>query len=90
MTEQLTAYDPADHTVVEVQKYLTGADADEFQRVVELEREGKGRTGVLEFVPEPVAQAAAAEADEDGYVRVPVPDAYQPGEPLPESDDAEA
>lgn len=40
-------FDPADHNVDEVLAYLEKADAKEFQRVVELEKAGKGRKGVL-------------------------------------------
>lgn len=36
-------YDPADYTVDEVQEYLDGADEEERERVLALERKGKNR-----------------------------------------------
>ena len=40
-------FDPADHTVAEVQKHLERADDDERSRVLAAERAGKARAGVL-------------------------------------------
>ena len=40
--------DPGQYTVGEVQQYLQKADDAEVARVVEAERAGKGRTGILE------------------------------------------
>ena len=39
-------YDPADHTVSEVNEYLSTADDREARRVVAAERAGKNRSGV--------------------------------------------
>lgn len=78
----MTEFDPTQHTVAEVQEYLTSAAPDEFQRVLEAEQAGKARQGVLEFSPPAEARAEAVEADPDGYTRRPVGDAYQPGPPL--------
>jgi len=41
--------DPANHTVAEVVEYLTGNDAtpDEYDRVMQAEREGKNRVGII-------------------------------------------
>jgi hypothetical protein len=41
-------YDPSYHTVVEVNTYLATADAEERERVLEAERNGKARKGILE------------------------------------------
>lgn len=41
-------FDPADHTVEEVNEHLDGAGEGEVARVLDLEREGKARAGVLE------------------------------------------
>lgn len=60
-------FNPDDHTADDVKAYLATADADEFARVMEAEKAGKGRKGVLEFTqsidnpPEP---------SDDGYTRV--------------------
>ncbi len=41
-------FDPREHTVAEVQEYLAGVtDEQERQRVVDVERSGKGRTGIV-------------------------------------------
>jgi hypothetical protein len=40
-------FDPADHTVAEVNAHLEKADDDERARVLAAERDGKARTGVL-------------------------------------------
>lgn len=78
---------PADFTVDQVTKYLATADAAEAERVKALEADGKARRGVLDYVPD----ADDVEPDEDGYTRVPVPtdQAYVPGEPIPETSEAE-
>lgn len=39
-------YDPADHTVDEVNAYLANADDTERDRVLDDERNGKGRTSI--------------------------------------------
>lgn len=41
-------YDPSEHTVPEVNKYLSTADDDERKRVLKAEKKGKGRTGILD------------------------------------------
>lgn len=48
MAEQTEQYDPADYNVEDVNEYLADADADERGRVLQAERDGKGRTGILE------------------------------------------
>ena len=63
MTEQ---FDPADHTVAEVQEHLASASPDEFARVQEAEKAGAGRKGVLEFTQ---TSTDALEPSEDGYTR---------------------
>lgn len=40
-------YNPADHTVDEVNAYLADADEAERTRVLDAERDGKARTGIL-------------------------------------------
>lgn len=40
-------FDPADHSVPDVLAYLEGADDDERTRVLDAERAGKARVGVL-------------------------------------------
>lgn len=81
MAEQTEQYDPTQHTVAEVQDHLRKADPEEFLRVLVAEEAGQGRKGILDFTV-PLEAATEREPDEDGYVRVPVPDAYTPGEPL--------
>lgn len=41
-------FDPAEHTVPEVLEHLRAAAADEFQRVMELERTGRARKTIME------------------------------------------
>lgn len=65
------AYDPADHTVQEVQDHLDTVDADEFARILEAETFGKSRTGILTYTQNP----DRVTPDGDGYTRV-VVDAY--------------
>lgn len=42
-------HDPADHTVAEVNEFLKGEDVtgDEYDRVVQAEREGRNRVGII-------------------------------------------
>lgn len=42
-----SVFDPAEHTVAEVNDYLDRADDDERERVLALERDGQARKGVL-------------------------------------------
>jgi hypothetical protein len=59
--------DPADHTVREVVDYLKGDDAtpDEYERVMEAERQGGGRLGIINLTgTEPVSDPAPDVADE--------------------------
>lgn len=42
-----TDFDPGEHTVDEVQAHLKDASDAERARVLELERDGKGRSGIL-------------------------------------------
>lgn len=45
-----TEYNPADHTVDEVNKYLrSGISEEEKQAILQLEREGRGRSTILEL-----------------------------------------
>lgn len=48
MTEQ-TQYDPAEHTVDEVQEHLATLDpeGDEHARILQAERDGKARVGIV-------------------------------------------
>lgn len=41
-------FDPADHTVAEVNDYLEDADDDERARVIAAERDGQARKGILD------------------------------------------
>lgn len=41
-------FDPAEHTVDDVQAYLADADADERQRVLDAEQAGKARKSILD------------------------------------------
>lgn len=45
--EESGEYDPAAHSVAEVQEYLASADEDEQLRVLEAEESGKARKGIL-------------------------------------------
>lgn len=47
-TDTIT-FDPAEHNVGEVLDYLADAEPDEVQRVLDAERDGKARKGVLDF-----------------------------------------
>lgn len=58
--------DPGEHTVAEVNEYLRNGDptADEYERVIEAERAGKGRVGIIsgsgaESDPFPVGEGPA-------------------------------
>lgn len=75
--------DPADFTVAEVTDFLETADAEQAGAVKAKEDAGKGRTGIMSYVP----SASKIKPDEDGYTRVPVQDAYQPGEPIERPED---
>lgn len=48
MAEEFDVYDPAEHNVADVVAYLEGVDDDERDRVLDLERDGKARKGILE------------------------------------------
>lgn len=80
MTEQ---YDPADHTVQEVQAYLAKADPAEVKRVQDAEAAGTARKGIVEYQPSP----SDVKASGDGYTRVLVKDAYQPAPVLEREDE---
>ncbi|MET9313820.1 hypothetical protein ABZX12_18565 [Kribbella sp. NPDC003505] len=56
---------PADHTVAEVNEFLNGGDVtgDEYDRVVQAEREGKNRVGIISGSGQEETAAAVA-ADE--------------------------
>ena len=49
MAEFVAGNDPADHTVTEVNEFLRNGDptADEYERVIESERAGRGRVGII-------------------------------------------
>lgn len=47
--EEVPAYDPADHTISEVEAYLEEAEDDERARVIAAEEAGKQRKGVLDL-----------------------------------------
>lgn len=82
MTDTFTAeHDPADFTVDQVTAFLATASAEDTGVVKAAEgAEGaKNRKGILEYQ---VPASADREPDEDGYTRVPVDNAYQPGEPV--------
>jgi hypothetical protein len=55
-------FDPTEHTVSEITKYLATADSVEFARVVEAERAGKGRASVLRLSPSPIVPAQTDDA----------------------------
>lgn len=40
-------FDPSQHTVAQVNSYLDSADDDERERVLQAERDGQGRTGIV-------------------------------------------
>lgn len=46
--KQDAEFDPADHTVAEVQEHLASADDAERERVLAAEKDGKARKGLLE------------------------------------------
>lgn len=69
-------FNPADHTVDEVQEYLNGADDDEKARVLDLERQGDARVGIIGHEGDKATTtkaqtfsdaAAAAQPHEVGY-----------------------
>lgn len=74
----MSDYNPDDHTVAEVQKYLATADAQEAATVKAMEASGQNRKGILEFQPDPQDVPASP----DGYTRVPVAEPYQMGTPI--------
>lgn len=51
--EEVPAYDPADHTISEVEAYLEEADDEERARVIAAEEAGKQRKGVLDLATTP-------------------------------------
>ena len=75
--------DPADFTVDQVTAFLATADAETTGRVKALEDAGKQRVGIMTYTP----SADDAKPDADGYSRVLVEDAYQPGEPIQRDED---
>lgn len=57
--------------VQDVLDYLGGANPDEYARVVDLERTGQARVGILSVVDAGEAQTSdTVEPDDDGYTRV--------------------
>lgn len=46
-TEPSDVFDPNDHNVDKVQKYLDNADDDERQRVIDAEADGQNRKGIV-------------------------------------------
>lgn len=58
-------FDPADHTVAEVEEYLTAADPDEFRRIYDAEAAGKERKGILALTA-PQQTDETDETDETG------------------------
>ena len=50
---EVPAYDPADHTISEVEAYLEEADDEERARVIAAEEAGKQRKGVLDLATTP-------------------------------------
>lgn len=77
--------DPSGYTVTQVTDYLATASAEDAATVKTAEGApgAKNRRGILEYAP----AADQVEADEDGYTRVLVDDAYQPGEPIERDED---
>lgn len=51
-------YNPDDHKVANVLKYLAEADKDERDRVLALEKAGKARQGVLGWTPDTEGESA--------------------------------
>jgi hypothetical protein len=49
--DDVAAFDPSTATVDQVAEYLAGADAEERERVLAAEAEGKNRKGVLDLAP---------------------------------------
>lgn len=50
-SSQNSQFDPNEKNVAEVQEHLDSADQEERERVLEAEREGKGRTTILNYEP---------------------------------------
>lgn len=85
MSEFTAENDPAEFTVDAVVKFLATAPVEDVARVLAAEGAGKARKGITGYTP----VAEHVPADEDGYTRVLVEDAYQPGEPVPEDEPQE-
>lgn len=64
----MSDFNPAEHTVAAVQEHLATASPDEFAHVLEAERAGQGRKGILEFT-QAGADPEALEPSPDGYTR---------------------
>lgn len=67
-------FDPAEHNVDAVLEHLAKADQAEAARVLEVEAQGKGRKGVLEWVPPepevpPTIEELLGDHDPYGLVR---------------------
>ena len=45
-------FDPATRTVAEVEEYLASADTEETERVIQAEKAGKNRKGIVENIKE--------------------------------------
>jgi hypothetical protein len=77
--------DPAESTVDEVTTALAVMSPEDVEKIKAQEAEGKARKGILDWAP----TAGTVKADEDGYSRVLVEDAYQPGEPIEPAEDTQ-
>lgn len=66
MSKFETGNDPADHTNAEVVDFLTGNDAtpDEYERVMQAERDGRGRVGILNLTGAPEGADVPADGTE--------------------------
>jgi hypothetical protein len=60
-------FNPDDHNADDVKAHLATADPDEFARVMEAEKAGKARKGVLDFTQSSDNPPAPSD---DGYTRV--------------------
>lgn len=87
MTTYTADQDPADFTVDQVTAFLATASAEDTVTVKAAEgAEGaKGRKGILDYQ----APVGDGKPDADGYTRVLVEDAYQPGEPIESDEDTD-
>lgn len=84
MTEE--QYDPSNYDVAEVNKYLAEANDDEKARVLQAERDGKARKGILgDDIPEEEPQGLASTGNpNDLAAPITTPDsapAHQEGAP---------